>query len=62
MFSRLQIREFYNEFYDHLGGALRSVQQAIESTERNVEWMDKNYHDVLAWLEEENNGSKLYFV
>ena len=48
-----QLRQFFDEFRDQLGGGLRSVQQSIERAERNVEWMDKNYYQIQIWLKEQ---------
>lgn len=48
-----QIKRFYEENKDTLTSAQREVTQAIETTQANVKWMDKNYEVIKAWLEKQ---------
>ena len=32
------------------GSAKRGLQQAVESTEANIRWMENNYEEVAKWL------------
>lgn len=47
----LQLESFRTKFRDHLGSATRVVDQAVESVESNVRWMDDNYKTISTWLE-----------
>jgi hypothetical protein len=37
-----------------LGSAARSLDQAIESVEANIAWMDENFEVITAWLKKSN--------
>ncbi|XP_075037438.1 endoplasmic reticulum aminopeptidase 1-like [Mixophyes fleayi] len=54
LFSTREWLEEVTEFFDLLkenGSQLRSVQQAKETIEENIKWMDKNFDIVKTWLE-----------
>ncbi|XP_075037393.1 endoplasmic reticulum aminopeptidase 1-like [Mixophyes fleayi] len=54
LFSTREWLEEVTEFFDLLkenGSQLRSVQQAKETIEENIRWMDKNFDLVKTWLE-----------
>ncbi|XP_050422404.1 aminopeptidase N isoform X2 [Adelges cooleyi] len=46
----IQLWQFYKDQQDYLGSARRSVLQSIENAQANVEWMNKNYQTISAWL------------
>ncbi|MBN3282455.1 ERAP1 aminopeptidase, partial [Polyodon spathula] len=45
-----EVRGFF-EALDESGSQLRCVQQAVESIEENIRWMDKNLDKVKGWLQ-----------
>lgn len=45
-----QVKEFFSSL-EEKSAALRCVQQAIETIEDNVQWMDRNFEEVKAWLQ-----------
>ncbi|XP_075037443.1 endoplasmic reticulum aminopeptidase 1-like [Mixophyes fleayi] len=49
LFSTREWLEEVTEFFD--GSQLRSVQQAKETIEENIKWMDKNFELVKTWLD-----------
>ncbi|KAM9167640.1 endoplasmic reticulum aminopeptidase 1 [Mergus octosetaceus] len=51
--TRLQLAEV-KEFFSSLeekSAQLRCIQQAIETIEDNIQWMDKNFEDIKTWLQ-----------
>uniref|UniRef100_A0A8C3BX85 Aminopeptidase n=1 Tax=Cairina moschata TaxID=8855 RepID=A0A8C3BX85_CAIMO len=51
--TRLQLAQV-KEFFSSLEGKsaqLRCIQQAIETIEDNIQWMDKNFEDIKTWLQ-----------
>ncbi|XP_075583234.1 endoplasmic reticulum aminopeptidase 1 [Pelecanus crispus] len=51
--TRLQLAQV-KEFFSSLGeksAQLRCVQQAIETIEDNIQWMDRNFEKIKTWLE-----------
>ena len=50
-----QIKRFADENEATLSSAQREVKQAIETTEANVKWMEKNYETIAAWLKNQQN-------
>ena len=50
-----QIKRFAGENEETLSSAQREVKQAIETTEANVKWMEKNYETIAAWLKNQQN-------
>ncbi|XP_048382848.1 endoplasmic reticulum aminopeptidase 1b [Stegostoma tigrinum] len=45
-----EVRGFFESLKDK-GSQLRCVQQAIETIEENIQWMDKNFIKIATWLE-----------
>ena len=39
---------------------IRSLNEAIESTKLNIDWMSMHYDNVLTWLQE-NNGDDMKY-
>jgi len=54
-FSLNEIKRFAGENEETLSSAQREVKQAIETTEANVKWMEKNYETIAAWLKNQQN-------
>ncbi|GCB79454.1 hypothetical protein scyTo_0018753, partial [Scyliorhinus torazame] len=51
--TRLKLQEvqrFFESLKDN-GSQLRCVQQAVETIEENIRWMDKNFDKISTWLE-----------
>ena len=46
----LQLKEFQEARKSELGSSTRDVEQAVESVENNVAWMERNYDNILNWL------------
>ncbi|NXG60280.1 ERAP1 aminopeptidase, partial [Hemiprocne comata] len=45
-----QVKEFFSSLEEKSAG-LRCVQQAIETIEHNVQWMDRNFEEIKMWLQ-----------
>ncbi|NXS41302.1 ERAP1 aminopeptidase, partial [Balaeniceps rex] len=45
-----QVKEFFSSL-EEKSAQLRCVQQAIETIEDNIEWMDRNFEKVKTWLQ-----------
>ncbi|XP_009578502.1 PREDICTED: endoplasmic reticulum aminopeptidase 1, partial [Fulmarus glacialis] len=45
-----QVKEFFGSLEEKSAG-LRCVQQAIETIEDNIQWMDRNFEEVKTWLQ-----------
>ncbi|NXJ98090.1 ERAP1 aminopeptidase, partial [Corythaixoides concolor] len=45
-----QVKEFFSSL-DEKSARLRCVQQAIETIEDNIQWMDRNFEKVKTWLQ-----------
>ncbi|NXI65885.1 ERAP1 aminopeptidase, partial [Anseranas semipalmata] len=45
-----QVKEFFSSL-EEKGAQLRCVQQAIETIEDNIQWMDRNFEDIKTWLQ-----------
>merc|ERR1711879_881043 len=56
-FSLNEIKRFAGENEETLSSAQREVKQAIETTEANVKWMEKNYETIAAWLKNQQKPS-----
>ncbi|XP_047492647.1 aminopeptidase Ey-like, partial [Penaeus chinensis] len=48
--ERRQLESFIEENQDSLSSVARSVSQALENTNNNIAWMDKNYDVIVQWL------------
>ena len=46
-----QLKEFQGARKSELGSSTRDVEQAVESVENNVKWMERNYDNILMWLQ-----------
>ncbi|XP_071585951.1 endoplasmic reticulum aminopeptidase 1-like [Heliangelus exortis] len=44
-----EVREFFSSL-EEKGAGLRCVQQALETIEHNLQWMDRNLEEVKTWL------------
>ena len=53
----LQLIRFKNEHEDSLSLATRAVNQAIERTHNNINWMNSNYVTILNWLHDNGYGN-----
>lgn len=49
-FELQQVKEFQKTHASELRSSTRDVQQAVEATENNVMWMEKNFENIWAWL------------
>ncbi|NXA49540.1 ERAP1 aminopeptidase, partial [Nothocercus julius] len=45
-----EVKEFFNSL-DEKSSQLRCVQQAIETIEDNIQWMDRNFEEIKTWLQ-----------
>ncbi|NXW65200.1 ERAP1 aminopeptidase, partial [Eurystomus gularis] len=45
-----QVKEFFSSL-DEKSSQLRCVQQAIETIEDNIQWMDRNFEELKTWLQ-----------
>lgn len=45
-----QVKEFFSSL-EEKSAQLRCIQQAIETIEDNIQWMDKNFNDIKTWLQ-----------
>lgn len=48
-----QLKDFVSG-KDDLGSGQRAFDQALEKTQSNIRWMDKNVPIIEAWLKEKN--------
>ncbi|NWX85207.1 ERAP1 aminopeptidase, partial [Nothoprocta pentlandii] len=46
----LEVKDFFNSL-DEKSSQLRCVQQAIETIEDNIRWMDRNFEEIETWLQ-----------
>ncbi|NXA31968.1 ERAP1 aminopeptidase, partial [Eudromia elegans] len=46
----LEVQEFFNSL-DEKSSQLRCVQQALETIEDNIRWMDRNFDEIKTWLQ-----------
>ncbi|NXD10862.1 ERAP1 aminopeptidase, partial [Nothocercus nigrocapillus] len=46
----IEVKEFFNSL-DEKSSQLRCVQQAIETIEDNIQWMDRNFEEIKTWLQ-----------
>ena len=49
-----QLQQFQSDYETELGEATQSIDQSIERTVNNIEWMDNYYQVIADWLI--NNG------
>lgn len=40
----------FKHFTEHIKESGRTIHQAIETAEANIEWMNKNYKTIVDWL------------
>ncbi|XP_035423488.1 endoplasmic reticulum aminopeptidase 1 [Cygnus atratus] len=45
-----QVKEFFGSL-EEKSAQLRCIQQAIETIEDNIQWMDRNFEDIKTWLQ-----------
>ncbi|NWZ32319.1 ERAP1 aminopeptidase, partial [Asarcornis scutulata] len=45
-----QVKEFFSSL-EEKSAQLRCIQQAIETIEDNIQWMDNNFEDIKTWLQ-----------
>ena len=55
-----ELEEFYTKNVNKLGPAKRATENAIKKTEGNIEWMKKNYQQIVDWLNEKNKEAQVY--
>ncbi|NWJ10077.1 ERAP1 aminopeptidase, partial [Crypturellus undulatus] len=46
----VEVKEFFNSL-DEKSSQLRCLQQAIETIEDNIQWMDRNFEEIKTWLQ-----------
>lgn len=46
-----QVRSFFGSLSEETGSEMRCIQQAYESIEENIRWMDHNLPLLQAWLD-----------
>merc|ERR1712113_671197 len=56
-FELQQLKEFQEDRKSELGSSTRDAEQAVESVENNVKWMERNYEKIWSWLKETNKES-----
>ena len=49
-----QLRDFQSAHSEELAAIARTVEQAVEKVENNVNWMESNFESIRIWLEKEN--------
>jgi len=49
-FEVKQLNDFQRNHAKGLGTGARATAQAVEKTEANIRWMDKNYNDITRWF------------
>ncbi|XP_063887402.1 aminopeptidase N-like [Scylla paramamosain] len=54
-----ELKQFQSANKDHLSTARRAVAQAIERTQNNIEWLNKNGPVIIQWLADNGYSSKL---
>lgn len=54
LFFFFQLELFKKKNADTLATAKRAVEQALETTNSNIAWMNKNYDNIVQWLEDNN--------
>lgn len=50
--SAEQLKQLESDHADELGTAARAIQQSIERSESNVEWMSLHYQEILDWIQQ----------
>lgn len=45
-----QVRDFFGSLTEETGSEMRCIQQAYETIEENIRWMDTNLPLLQAWL------------
>ena len=50
---------FKEQYLTELGTATSSIDQAIERTINNIEWMDNYYEYIFTWLQDNGYGQVL---
>ena len=46
--------DFQSAHSEELAAIARTVEQAVEKVENNVNWMESNFESIRIWLEKEN--------
>lgn len=54
-----ELKQFQSANKGHLGTAKRAVAQAVERTQNNIEWMNKNGPVIIQWLADNGYSSEL---
>ena len=52
-----QLQQFKSDYETELGSATQSIDQSIEQTILNIEWMDNYYQVIVDWLQDNGYGS-----
>jgi len=55
-----ELEEFYTKNVNKLGPGKRATENAIKKTKGNIEWMKKNYQQIVDWLNEKNKEAQVY--
>jgi len=50
-FELMELKDFKVRFQHDLGSSTRAVDQAIETVQANVAWMNQNFKVISDWLE-----------
>merc|ERR550532_1847843 len=53
-FELQQLKDFRDLRKSELESSTRDVEQAVESVENNVKWMERNYENIWRWLGQKN--------
>jgi hypothetical protein len=53
-----EVIAFYEKNKGSLSTGKRAAEQAIESGENNLKWMNANYDVIFNWLKEQNSSSR----
>ena len=52
-----KITTFQEKNGETLGSSQRTIKQAIEKTQGNIEWMENHFETISAWLSEQKNDN-----
>jgi aminopeptidase N len=55
-----ELEEFYTKNVNKLEPGKRATENAIKKTKGNIEWMKKNYQQIVDWLNEKNREAPVY--
>lgn len=53
-FFNQQVKEFFSSL-EEKSAQLRCIQQAIETIEDNIQWMDRYFEEIKTWLQKNHS-------